>query len=145
MAQLALEKHVNLLGEYALSYEPTTGLYRYQVRSDWDITGQLGMTGVFFDGNTGELITSSMAKDKPLSDSISDWILFLHRKWVWGLPWQIINCLMGLVTAMLSVTGVYLWWVKRRAAKAKRRNITAPLPFSENTTLEKPNGEESPL
>jgi uncharacterized iron-regulated membrane protein len=33
---------------------------------------------------------------------------------------KIFVCMMGLVITMLSVTGVYIWFKKRRAAKAKQ-------------------------
>jgi uncharacterized iron-regulated membrane protein len=44
---------------------------------------------------------------------------------VFGLPYRIFVCILGLVIAMLSVTGVYIWWKKRRARNAhmgRRRN-----------------------
>jgi len=36
---------------------------------------------------------------------------------VFGRPYQVFVCLLGLVVAMLSVTGVYIWWKKRRGRK----------------------------
>lgn len=39
---------------------------------------------------------------------------------VWGLPYRICVCCMGLVVAMLSVTGVYLWLKKRRAKRSRK-------------------------
>lgn len=37
----------------------------------------------------------------------------LHMARVWGRPFQILNGASGLVTALLSATGVYIWWKKR--------------------------------
>ena len=34
---------------------------------------------------------------------------------VFGLAYRIFVCVLGLVITMLSVTGVYIWWKKRKA------------------------------
>jgi uncharacterized iron-regulated membrane protein len=36
---------------------------------------------------------------------------------VFGVPYQIFVFVLGLLITMLSVTGVYIWWKKRRARK----------------------------
>ena len=36
---------------------------------------------------------------------------------MFGLPYRILVCALGLVVAMLSGTGVYIWWKKRKARK----------------------------
>jgi uncharacterized iron-regulated membrane protein len=33
---------------------------------------------------------------------------------VWGLPYKIFVCVLGLVIVMLAVTGVLIWLKKRR-------------------------------
>ncbi len=48
-------------------------------------------------------------------DVISRWLYMLHMAAVFGLPMKIFVCVMGLVITALSVTGVYIWWEKRRA------------------------------
>lgn len=42
-----------------------------------------------------------------------------------GLPGRILISVMGLVVATLSVTGVYVWWKKRRA---RRQSAARRLP-----------------
>lgn len=42
---------------------------------------------------------------------------------VFGLPYRIFVCGLGIAIAMLSVTGVYIWWKKRRL----RRNAVSRL------------------
>jgi uncharacterized iron-regulated membrane protein len=34
---------------------------------------------------------------------------------VFGLPWRVFVCVLGLVIGTLSVTGVWIWWTKRKA------------------------------
>ena len=48
------------------------------------------------------------------------WLQFpLHSGRILGLPRRILISLMGLVVAMLSVTGVVIWW-KKRAARVRQ-------------------------
>ena len=54
--------------------------------------------------------------DEHGSSTISARLKALHRALVFGLPYQIFVCALGLVIAMLSVIGVYFWW------KMKKRN-----------------------
>ena len=46
--------------------------------------------------------------------------------WLWGLhygdirdflPYRILVCLFGFILVMLSVTGVYIWWKKRKVRR----------------------------
>lgn len=43
---------------------------------------------------------------------------------VFGLPYRIFVCILGLVITTLSVTGVYIWW-RKRIARAKQANCLA--------------------
>jgi uncharacterized iron-regulated membrane protein len=44
----------------------------------------------------------------------------LHSGRILGLPGRILISLMGLVVAMLSITGVVIWWRKQKAREASR-------------------------
>ncbi len=48
-------------------------------------------------------------------NTVSNWLRALHRADVFGLPYRIFVCVLGLIITMLSVTGVYIWWKKRKA------------------------------
>lgn len=50
----------------------------------------------------------------------------LHSGRILGLPGHILISAMGLVVAVLSVTGVVIWWRKRRARllAADRRRVS---------------------
>jgi uncharacterized iron-regulated membrane protein len=39
---------------------------------------------------------------------------------IFGRPFQLLLCLLGLVVALLSVTGIYLWLKKRAVRKGMR-------------------------
>ncbi len=53
------------------------------------------------------------------------WLFALHEANLFGLPYRIFVCLLGLVIVMLSVTGVYIWWKKWRARKSKKQHDAA--------------------
>jgi uncharacterized iron-regulated membrane protein len=51
----------------------------------------------------------------------------LHSGRILGLPGRILISFMGVVVAMLSVTGVIVWW-RKRASKRVAARRQAPLP-----------------
>lgn len=42
---------------------------------------------------------------------------------VFGVPYKVFVCFLGIVIVVLSVTGIYIWLKKRRAAEIKRNRI----------------------
>lgn len=44
-----------------------------------------------------------------------------------GLPGRILACAIGLIIAILSITGVYVWWKKRVLRVARRRAVKVAL------------------
>jgi uncharacterized iron-regulated membrane protein len=98
-----------------LTYDPDLGAYRYAVRGSRDIferTPKGGSTYVMFDGNTGALITLYRPTGEHLGNTVESWLYALHMTRVFGRAYQIFVCLLGLATALLPVTGVYIWWRK---------------------------------
>ena len=113
----AERRHVTIERENSLSLDRDGGAYTLSTRSSADIT-KAGATSVSFDADTGALRSTSFPGDPPpqnLGDKITSWLIWLHVAAVFGLPMQIIVCVMGLVITALAVTGVYIWWKKRKA------------------------------
>ncbi len=97
---------------------------RYTMCADTLVSAEDGQACVEFDADTGAtppLQSTPESKDTKtrLADSITAWVTMLHMAKIFGLPMKIFVCVMGLVITMLSVTGVYIWYKKRRAAKAR--------------------------
>ncbi|MCE3602285.1 PepSY domain-containing protein [Massilia sp. P8910] len=88
----------------------------------------LGNPWLYFDGTDGRL----MADRVPGSGSAGDIFLQLqfplHSGRIAGLPGRIILSLLGVMVAMLSVTGVMIWVRKRRARLAAAPAIPGPMP-----------------
>ncbi len=105
-----------------VQYVEDDWLFHYSVNSDRDVSGQWAQTSISFDASTGKL-----AQLRPLPTgeysglTLQYWLWTLHMARIWGLPYKLFVCFMGLVTTMLSVTGIYIWYKKHRAARLKRK------------------------
>ncbi len=89
-----------------------------------------GGNSISFDADTGDLTKVRFESELPRRDVISNWLAQLHMAGVFGLPMQIFVCVMGFVITALSVTGVYVWWKKRKArirVASRSASATAPL------------------
>lgn len=56
-------------------------------------------------------------------DTATNWLTSLHMARVFGLPMQVFVCAMGLVVAMLSVTGVLIWIRKCHVQRTKDKKL----------------------
>ena len=114
---------ITLKATYGLlyfQYDPVKRLFGYPVHCDRDVGFHLpGMT-VFFDGKTGALRAVDLASGANIGTTFTSWVSALH-----GADFQspAIHAgvgITGLLVTMLSVTGIYLWWKKRRARVGAR-------------------------
>lgn len=88
-----------------------------QIQSDREIDDRPRRytTQVMFDADSGVLRLVLLPSGQYPGNTISNWLYALHMANVFGLPYRIFVCGLGLVIVMLPVTGVYLWWKKRRS------------------------------
>lgn len=98
-----------------MSYFPELGSYQYRFRSNRDINSEWGGTRLFIHGNTGDIRALYIPSGKSTGDTITTWLRNLHMASVWGMPFKIFVCVVGLIIMMLSITGVIIWWRKRAA------------------------------
>ena len=103
----------------SLAYFPQANLYLYEFRGSRDLFDRSpkgGSTSVAFGGDSGELMELSQPTGEHVGNTIESWLYALHMARVFGMPYRLLVCVLGLVIAMLSVTGVYIWW-KNGAAR----------------------------
>jgi uncharacterized iron-regulated membrane protein len=93
------------------------GVYTYRVRSDRDIQDRRGRTDLLFDANTGELRLFTLPTGQHSGNTLTNWIYALHMGNVFGLPYRIFVCVLGLATIALSITGIVIWLQKRKDRK----------------------------
>jgi uncharacterized iron-regulated membrane protein len=121
MAEQARTHGFTVEREESMSWSPEKGVFFYVVRSDRDLMDEGGGTWVIFDGTRGQFAGLSLPTGQNAGGTIHSWIFTLHMAMIWGIPFKIFVCAVGLVIAMLAVTGVYLWLKKRRAVDSLRR------------------------
>lgn len=104
----------------SLMYDAESNTYSYMVHGSRDLFERApkgGGTSVTFDGDTGALVELSQPTGERLGNTIESWLYTLHMARIFGLPYRIFVCALGLIIVMLSVTGVYIWWKKWRARR----------------------------
>ena len=126
----ALERGERLIAEQAalrdfragepvsLMYFASRNFYLYEVRGSRDLIERSpkgGGTEAIFDGDSGELIALRLPTGERLGNTIESWLYALHMARVFGMPYRLFVCALGFVIALLSGTGVYIWWKKRSA------------------------------
>jgi uncharacterized iron-regulated membrane protein len=107
-------------------YTPNFGVYGVQLfhpGADHG-TGGVGHTTLYFDGEDGRVLGARQPWRGTAADIFVQAQFPLHSGRILGIPGRILISLMGLVVAMLSVTGVYIWWKKRRSRQ--RAGVARP-------------------
>jgi len=114
------------LGSIWLNY--AKGLYHLGYHTDADLMRAHPGAWVSLSAATGEVIDVRPAGGHTIGDAIHDWQFPLHSGRAFGLPGHILICLSGLVVAMLSITGVMIWWRKRRRRSERLREASLATP-----------------
>ena len=98
------------------------GFYVYDVKSSADIQDHGGNTRVVIDAASGAIKQVLLPTGQYSGNTITSWLLALHTANVWGMPYKIFVCVLGLAIMMLSVTGVLIWLKKRRPSQRLKRS-----------------------
>lgn len=101
-------------------------MFRYIVRSSRDVSEKYANTAIWFHADTGERVAFEAPTGEATGNTIHTWIVALHFADVGGHPYRIFVCFLGVLTTVLTVSGVYLWWVKRAARHGGAVSRTPP-------------------
>lgn len=93
-----------------------------------DSSDGMGLSNLYMDGRDGRVISSNRPWHGTAADVFAQLQLPLHGGRILGLPGRILMSLMGLAVAGLSVTGIVIWWRKRRARLLQTRRQREALP-----------------
>jgi uncharacterized iron-regulated membrane protein len=122
MAKEAADRGFAVTQSRALTYLMDKGVYIMSFRSSLDVDAiHGGNCSVYFDADTGALLRVMLPTGQYAGNTITSWLYALHMGGVFGLPYRIFVCVLGLIIAMLSATGVYIWLKKRRARRLHSR------------------------
>lgn len=110
----------------SLFYSREFGIYGvdFYRPGDGHGAGGVGHPRLYLDGTDGRVLGERLPWTGSAADVFVQAQFPLHSGRILGLPGRILISAMGLVVAMLSVTGVYVWW-KKRAARKKRHTAAA--------------------
>jgi len=97
--------------------EPTKELYHFGFHSKEDLMKEHAMAWVSINAAKSVVLLVRPSEGLTLGDAIHDWQFPLHSGKAFGLAGRIVISILGLVTAILSVTGVLIWWKKYRKQK----------------------------
>ena len=127
MREQATLHHFTIERPYGMAYIPEYGAYTYGVRSSLDLRGHGWDTTVLIDGNTGQLRELDLPRGQHLGNTISTLLWGIHygdlRDW---LPFRLLIGCFGILLAILSLTGVVIWWRKRGVKRTvKQTQATA--------------------
>ena len=129
MDEQAARRGFTVARPYGLGYIKEFGVYAYAVQGSRDVRERGWNTSLWLDGDTGALRSLDLPTGEHSGNTISNWLWALHYGDVFGwLAYRVFVCIFGLVIALLSITGVYIWWRKRQARKwsaARRREVVA--------------------
>jgi uncharacterized iron-regulated membrane protein len=118
MADQAASRGLIVVNPKALFYSWENGTYGYIVHSYHERSGRHYLnTSLRIDGNTADLITFDLPDLKRGGAAVDAWLFDLHTAQVFGTPYRVFVCILGLVIAMLSITGIFIWWKKRIARR----------------------------
>lgn len=120
MAEQSASRGIAIRREHMLSYDADDSTYRYTVLSDRDASERWGATSVRFDATDGRLRRLELPTGEHAGDTLTTWIVALHTAAFWGLAMKVFVSTAGLAVSVLALSGVLVWWRKRRARRAGR-------------------------
>lgn len=100
------------------------GVQFFRPEADHGASG-VGHKRLYYDGKDGQLLGERLPWHGSAADIFVQAQFPLHSGRILALPGRVLISVMGLVVALLSVTGVYVWW-KKRAARRKAARRQAP-------------------
>ncbi|MFC3051757.1 PepSY-associated TM helix domain-containing protein [Kordiimonas pumila] len=107
----------------SIFYARNFGIYRIEFSNpeDGHGAGGVGHKALYFDSSDGRELGSFEPWKGTAADIFVQAQFPVHSGRILGLPGRILISGMGLVIAMLSVTGVIIWLKKRKARNLKKR------------------------
>ena len=96
------------------------GVRFYYPGEDHD-SGGMKVKSLYYDGKSADLIGDEVPWEGTAADVFNQLQFPLHSGRIAGLPGRIIVSIMGIAVAMLSITGLVIWWKKRKARVASKR------------------------
>ena len=131
MAKAAKQRGFQVRTESLFMYYPEKRAYDYRVSSSKDVGRQNSDTRLFLDADTGRILGLDLPTGVP-GNTFTIWIEAIHEAQVWGTPYRVLETAFGLTLTLLSISGIIVWWNKKRPGDLRRmfksRPPRTPLP-----------------
>jgi uncharacterized iron-regulated membrane protein len=99
-------------------YGQQYGIYAVMFFAPGEEHGSSGMVKMLFvDGNDGAIVGGRVPWEGTAADVFMQLQFPLHSGRIAGLPGRVALSIMGIVVAMLSLTGIVIWFKKRQARR----------------------------
>lgn len=127
MADQAASHGFSVGSQTVFEYQDSAREYFYNVRSSRDIADRdhVSFTTLSFNSDTGKLRSVYIPSGEYAGNTLALWLQYLHMVWTLGLPYRIFVFVVGFAISILSYTGIYIWWRKRRVRVETRRKHEA--------------------
>ena len=117
MQALAEEQGFQIRAPRRLRYDRWAASFMYQVESSLDVTPKYAGTTVWISGTDGRRLAYRLPTGVDAGSTFTTWTQQFHFATMFGTAHQLLVALVGLLTAGLSLSGVWIWWRKRRRLK----------------------------
>jgi uncharacterized iron-regulated membrane protein len=117
----------------AMTFMPDTRKFIVSMKGPEDLTKEVGMTKVYVNAVTGELMHVHDRSAETAGDTFNAWQLPLHNGRVFGLFGQILILLSGIVITVICVTGFLIYAKKAKARVAKKTVVVSGKAVFSNT------------
>ena len=120
--ELSAQHNLSLGAEGSIRYSQHTNTYIYRFHSSRDLSPALTRSRLTMDASNGELLGVFWPSGQYSATTVTQWLYALHMAEVFGWPYQLLVCLLGLMVAYFSYSGVLIWWHKRNTSRHTNRN-----------------------
>lgn len=96
--------------------------WRVTLREAEGVAWAGGRADVWLHPAGGSVLAQRRYGDASAGETFLAWQLPLHGGSAFGMPGQLLICLLGFVPSLLAVTGSVIWWRKRRGRQFRARS-----------------------
>jgi uncharacterized iron-regulated membrane protein len=102
------------------------GIYKFRMKMPRDPSARFPHSHVFIDPVSGRMLAVQNAEKAGATTRINNWLHCLHDASVLGLSTRLLAVVIGLLPALLFVTGLWRWIVRNKIAKDLRKQSQRP-------------------
>ena len=108
----------------ALEYRRDLGVYFFSMHTSRDLLDGQGnptetnspatAATIALDARDGSFLGLQLPRGQRAANTVTSWLVALHVTAIGGRAWQVAVSLFGMAVVLISITGVLLWWRRRK-------------------------------